>query len=214
LATIAKNEQDMIGGMLSSVGGLADEIIIGIDDKTTDDTAAIVQAAGGKTFSFTWSDDFAAARNLTLDRVTGDWVLVIDPDARLTLAGRFIIRDLLRRVEANPSFADGFMFLEAELDLKGKFQLVNRTSVRLFRNDAAIRYRGIVHEEPWVDGRDGKWQLAAGLASFEHYGYCPERMRQRGKHDLYVRLCEQRLMADPDDVYARNKLNEMLKVEA
>jgi hypothetical protein len=71
-----------------------------------------------------------------------------------------------------------------------------------------------VHEEPWVEGRLGKWQLAAGLASFEHYGYCPERMRQRGKHDLYVKLCQQRLETDPNDVYARNKLNEMLKVEA
>lgn len=212
LATVAFNEQEMIGGMLSSVAGLVDEVIIGIDSKTTDDTAAIVQAAGGKTFAFEWSDDFSAARNLTLDVVSGDWVLVMDPDARLTMAGRFIIQDVLKRVQADPSFADGFMFEEAELDLKGKVQLTNRTSVRLFRVAPDIRYRGIVHEEPWVEGRDGKWQLAAGLATFEHYGYCPERMRERGKHDLYVKLCQQRLEANPNDVYARNKLNEMLKV--
>jgi glycosyltransferase involved in cell wall biosynthesis len=214
LATIALNEQDLIGGMLSSVAGLVDDVVIGIDDKTTDDTAAIVEAAGGKTFLFRWSDDFAAARNLTLDRVTGDWVLVIDPDERLTLGGRFLVQDVLKRIpEADPSI-DGFCFECAQLDMDRKFQLKAKTSVRLFRCRSNIRYKGVVHEELWAGNDPLRHLMVAGLPAIEHFGYSPERWIGRGKHALYQRLLEKRVAENPADAYAYRKLVEESRMNA
>jgi hypothetical protein len=36
-------------------------------------------------FDFEWQDSFAKARNLTLERARGGWILVIDPDEKLLM---------------------------------------------------------------------------------------------------------------------------------
>lgn len=214
VCTIALNEQDLIGGMLHSVAGLADEVVIGIDGHTTDATADVVAEHGGRTFPFMWSDDFSAARNLSLDIATGDWVLVIDPDERLTEAGRLIVGDLLKRVSANPQVADGFSFLAAQCNMQGAVQVVAKTSVRLFRLDPALRYRGVVHEEVWVDHRPGRWLHVEGVPVIAHCGYSPERWVGRGKHELYLRLLERRVAEDPTDEYAQFKLAQTRAMDA
>src|SRR5437016_8674531 len=92
--TIAYNEHDFINDMLSSIINVVDEIIIGIDNRTWDDTDAIAHRYGARTVPFTWTDDSSYARNIILDYATFDWILSIDADERLTPEGTAAIRNI------------------------------------------------------------------------------------------------------------------------
>lgn len=79
LAMIVKDEEDCIKRCLDSVINLVDEIII-VDTGSTDKTVEICQSCNAQVFSYQWNNDFAAARNFGLDKVTRDWILWLDAD--------------------------------------------------------------------------------------------------------------------------------------
>ena len=71
-----KNEEQDVERVLASFRGAADEIVIGIDDTTTDRTEEIVNLYADKVFKFTWEKDFSKARNACIDCCTGDWIFM------------------------------------------------------------------------------------------------------------------------------------------
>ncbi len=90
LCMIVKDEAKNLPRALASVKDLADEIIV-LDTGSGDDTPMIAAAAGAKVNFLMWGDDFAIARNASLDQATQDWILVLDADETLTGAGRRLI---------------------------------------------------------------------------------------------------------------------------
>jgi glycosyltransferase involved in cell wall biosynthesis len=83
VAIIARDEQRHIGAALASVNGLADEVIVLLDSRTSDRTAAISREYGAQVIVEPWRG-FAAQRNRALDLCVGDWVLFLDADERVT----------------------------------------------------------------------------------------------------------------------------------
>ena len=83
LCMIVKDEAAKLPLCLASVKGLADEISV-IDTGSGDRTPTIAQDAGAKVNFQMWADDFAKARNASLDQATGDWILVLDADRKST----------------------------------------------------------------------------------------------------------------------------------
>jgi len=83
VAIIAKDEQRHIAAALASVAGLADEVIVLLDNRTTDRTAAISREHGAQVIVEHWRG-FAAQRNRALDLCIGDWVLFLDADERVS----------------------------------------------------------------------------------------------------------------------------------
>lgn len=71
-----KDEAADIERVLASFRGAADEIVIGIDDQTTDDTEEIVKLYADKIFTFTWEKSFCKARNHCIERCTSDWIFM------------------------------------------------------------------------------------------------------------------------------------------
>ena len=80
---IVKNEEKNLPRCLASVKNVVDEIVV-LDTGSTDRTPEIAQEFGAKVHYFEWCNDFAAARNVSLKYVTGDWVLVLDADEYLS----------------------------------------------------------------------------------------------------------------------------------
>jgi len=80
-AIFVKDEAHCIEIMLDSVLPYVDESYIMIDDRTTDDTKAIVEARGCKTKMFTF-ENFAKTKNCLLKWVNEktDWIIGIAPD--------------------------------------------------------------------------------------------------------------------------------------
>ena len=217
LCAIAYNEEALIEPLLRSVQGVADEVVLGIDSRTTDATERIALSYGAKVFRFDWRDDFAYARNLTLARAVGDWVLVLDADERLTTDGANIIRQIVAAASPEPpaDAVTGFVFLMAQCHQDSSMYAVTRSSGRLWRNRPEIRYQGIIHEEPlWTPApAETTWLSISGAIAIQHIGYDPDIWKQREKRDRNIRLLEQRIAANPDDEDARKRLALQLSTQ-
>ena len=82
LCLIARDEEVRLERCLESVRALVDELCV-LDTGSRDATRALAQRLGARTAAFEWCDDFAAARNASLELATGDWALVLDADEAL-----------------------------------------------------------------------------------------------------------------------------------
>jgi len=94
VAIIAGDEERHIGAALDSVAGLADEVLLLLDDRTRDRTGAIGQERGARVAIAPWRG-FPAQRNRALDLCTSEWVLFLDADERVTPELRAEIRAVL-----------------------------------------------------------------------------------------------------------------------
>jgi len=83
VAIIAKDEERHIGAALDSVARLAGEVLVLIDDRTRDRTAAICQERVARVAIEPWRN-FSAQRNRALDLCRGEWVLFLDADERVS----------------------------------------------------------------------------------------------------------------------------------
>ncbi len=76
---IVKDEAKILARCLESVKNAADEIVI-VDTGSTDGTADVARRYTDRIFSFPWTDDFAAARNFSFEKATGDYLMWLDAD--------------------------------------------------------------------------------------------------------------------------------------
>ncbi len=95
---ISKNEARNIGPCLDSVA-FADEIIV-LDSGSTDDTCSIARAKGAKVSQTSDWPGFGPQKNRALDLATGEWVLSIDADERVTPELAQAIRNELQNPRA------------------------------------------------------------------------------------------------------------------
>lgn len=99
VAIIAKDEERHIAAALDSVAGLADEVVVLLDDRTADATAAICRGRGARVFVEPWRG-FGGQRTRALALCRGAWVLFLDADERVTDELRAEIRAVGRLGEA------------------------------------------------------------------------------------------------------------------
>lgn len=102
-AIIARDEARHIGGCIDSLVGLADEVVVLLDDRTCDETAALCAERGARVLIEPWRG-FPAQRNRALEICRAPWVLFIDADERVESDLATEIRATL----AGPSACDGY----------------------------------------------------------------------------------------------------------
>src|SRR5450755_3538770 len=177
LCMIVKNEERFLDGALRSVAGVVDEICI-VDTGSTDGTHAIARAHGARVRDVAWNDDFAQARNAALAMATRNWIFVLDADERLDDASRAALAAIGRTAVGGRG--KWITCRNLTDDEKGSGAMSNAL-VRIFPNDAHIRYRNPIHE---FVARDG---CAAGLPAdrsaieIVHHGYLSAVVAERGK---------------------------------
>ena len=66
LCLIVRDEEAVLARALRSVRGVVDTIAV-VDTGSTDGTVALAERLGARVARFTWCDDFAAARNRSLE---------------------------------------------------------------------------------------------------------------------------------------------------
>ena len=74
-----KNEERNLKRVVSSVKGLADEVVV-VDMKSTDETLKLAKKLGCKVFSFDDVGYVEPARNYAVSKTLGEWVLILDAD--------------------------------------------------------------------------------------------------------------------------------------
>ncbi len=80
LCMTVANEAATLAKAVASVREVVDEVIIGVDTRSSDDTAAIARTLATDYFEYTESSppDFRRMRNRAMERVPTDWAIVLD----------------------------------------------------------------------------------------------------------------------------------------
>ncbi|MGQ9926294.1 MAG: glycosyltransferase family 2 protein [Chloroflexaceae bacterium] len=155
VAIIARDEERHIGDCLASVAGLANEVLVLLDARTTDCTAAIAAAHGATVIRAPWRG-FPAQRNQALALSRGPWVLFLDADERVTPK---LAAEIRATLQSPASPCHGYwiprrnFFFGQSLHGGGWYP---DHQLRLLRRDAAhYDERRHVHEYPRLAGPAG-----------------------------------------------------------
>ena len=173
---ITFNEADNIGDCLASIQPVSDEIIV-IDSGSTDDTVAIAQRYTDKITVTDWPG-FGPQKQRALDKASGDWVLSIDADERLT---PYLAREINHALAGKPG-ADAYK-LPWAVTLYGKrldFGRSGRAPLRLFRREGVRFSDALVHEKILLPSGRSTAIMRGRLTHYTHrdFGHALEKSAQ------------------------------------
>ncbi|MEW6667471.1 MAG: tetratricopeptide repeat protein [Thermodesulfobacteriota bacterium] len=210
LCMIVRDEAPLLPDCLKSVTGLVDEMIV-VDTGSRDGTPDIARSLGARVYSFSWNDDFSAARNESLRHATGAWILALDGDEVLDPADHSSIRALIAKGDGDAYRLVQMTYEDSSRDPQwtpvgetrsfamGCAGFIPTPIVRLFRNIPGVRFKGRVHELVEHDLlAQGRGILDAPIP-IHHYGRILGRERLLRKYDLYRRIGEAKLLDLPSD---------------
>jgi glycosyltransferase involved in cell wall biosynthesis len=166
LCMIVKDEEAMLPRCLAAVRDHVDELIV-VDTGSSDRTVEIAESFGARVLHHEWTGDFAAARNVSLEAATGDWLMYLDADEVLVDGDGAALRDLLGR-----TWREAFYLTETNHvgDLEDG-AAVAHNALRLFRNRPEYRFEGRVHEQFAHRLPNLPERLQHSAARIEHFGY-------------------------------------------
>jgi len=159
---ITHNEAADLPDCLATVSALADEIVV-VDQGSDDETCAIAQRAGARVIRRAF-DGFGPQKQAALDACTGEWVLSIDADERITPELGEEINAALERPAA-----DGYLIHRVVFYLGHRLRYGgtgNEWLLRLARRDVARFTPARVHERMIVQGN-----VARLSADLHHHTY-------------------------------------------
>ena len=151
--TLTGSNADIIGDALASVAGQVDRCLV-IDTGARDETIDVARRVAGEKLlvrEFPWKNDFAAARNFSLDAAAeagARWAMTVDTDERMIFDPGFDLRKELERSLAT-------VLLVRQDD--GSY-----AKERIVRLPAKVRWAGPTHEQ--LRGqRTGESEVLPGL---------------------------------------------------
>ncbi|MBC8204559.1 glycosyltransferase [bacterium] len=187
LCIIARDEEENLEKLLSSIQGIPDQIIVA-DTGSLDNTINIAGGYGAEVISITWEDDFSQARNLAQEKAAGRFILILDADERID---REDLESFKKR-------------------LRGKKKTVFKVKVsdertkevcyryRVFPNSPAFKFSGKVMEKLPVDLN--RFQIEEASFTISHTGYIEDSQFML-KCRRNLELIEKELKADIYDNY-------------
>ncbi|HEY8346562.1 MAG TPA: glycosyltransferase [Symbiobacteriaceae bacterium] len=198
LCMVVRDEERDLPRCLDSVRGLVDEIVI-VDTGSKDQTVAVARRYGAVVRQISWQNDFAAARNASLELATGDWVLVLDADEVLLPEETHVLPLLL----SDPGTEGYFLTVKNLLGSPADPQYQCDPVFRLFRRRPAYRFVGRVHEQilPVIQAVNPQAVVRHSPLTILHYGYLDEYVRAQNKRQRNIRLLEASLAARPGDPF-------------
>ncbi len=194
LAMIVKDEEDWLAGALESVQGLVDEMVV-VDTGSTDATVEIAERHGATVIFHPWHDDFSEARNVALDAVTSDWVLVLDADERLVRDDFPTVRTLIEQ-----PLSDAYNCRIISVAEQAE-NLTEAQVTRLFRSDPRIRWRHRVHEQLIPSLFENQFTLTKADVRILHHGYVAAMIESRNKVDRNRLMVEKMVAEQPNEPY-------------
>jgi len=186
LCMIVKNEEEFLPRCLESIKDLVDEVIV-VDTGSTDNTIEIAEKYGAKVYHHPWENDFSKHRNQSISYATGDWIFVLDGDEEVIQWDHQIDATLINREN------DSVYVKVENIYGKGEGEAWHN-SIRLFRNNQKIFYRGRVHNE-----LVGYEQIAPAAVVIYHRGYCLDPGKEEAKYCRTKALLEREIEKDPDN---------------
>ncbi len=141
VCTIVRDEEPLIEGYIHAVQKFAQELVV-VDTGSRDLTVERAEKLGVKVSHFAWNNNFADARNFSIQQATQPWILVMDPDEYLPEDSISGLERLLQKgyhayqVVVRNRYPIPMMTLSLDVP-----------ALRLFRRSKEIFFEGRVHED-------------------------------------------------------------------
>ncbi len=215
---IVKNEEQFLPHSLSSISGLADELIIA-DTGSTDSTREIAKHFGAKLVEIPWEHNFSKARNIALSHATTDWIFILDADEVISQADHTIIKDaicnytvagfqILTKNYTNHTSQSHFIPTPYDEYAKQFAGYVPSIKTRLFQNYQGYHFEGVVHEIVDNTITRSSGILRPLLINIHHYGEqknsslsslsnSNHTLNESSKLQYHEKLNELKIMEDP-----------------
>lgn len=201
LCMIVKDEEENLPRCLASIQGVVDEIIV-VDTGSSDRTVEIARSFGARVFYHPWSGNFSEARNISLEKARGRWILVLDADEELVKEDGPKLRALIEDTDK-----DGFLLRETNyIGEKAGLEAVLNPAFRLFRNHPKYRFRGAVHEQILSAVQENGGQIEAAPIRLNHYGYLNQVTIDKNKIQRNLEIILRAVEKNPKDSFMRFNL--------
>lgn len=206
-AIVKDGEADVVR-MLRSIEPYVDEVVIGVDNTTTDETWNIiadfeVACRNAKrspalevnlvSIPSPLKIGFDAARNRVIKKATKHWIMWADADEQLVQGQR--VTKYLRQ-----NGWQGYGIPQHHFSVEPLGVLSTDFPVRLFRRNDEVQFRGVVHEHPEnINKPDDGVGFAYVLHElhFSHNGYSTENVRRK-RFERNIPLMARDREANPD----------------
>ena len=201
LCMIVKNEENNLKKCLESIKKYVSEIII-IDTGSVDKTKEIAREYSNKIYDFKWCNNFAKARNFSLEKASNDWVLVLDADEVIT---EFNISINMESFKNNEKLVGRIKRINIIEDEKGNKKYIERVN-RLF-NKKYYNYQGIIHEQ--VVAKSGLEYKTINIDIIaDHIGYMQEIIKNTEKLKRNLELLQESIKINDNDPYLYYQLGK------
>ncbi len=162
LSMIVKDEPvDRIAMLVDFLRPVVSEFVIADTGSIdADKDIPLYQSWGVKTLAIEWRNDFAWARNNTLDYLTTDWVLHLDADELPTID----MMNSIRRVDesCDPQTMGWLYFTRNFWGGEHGIEVEAHWHCRLFRRSAGRWYKPL-HEQVSLNGREEAFTRGTGV---------------------------------------------------
>ncbi len=217
LCMIVKNEEKNLARCLKSVRDVVDEMIV-VDTGSTDKTMDIARSFGARIFEFPWTGDFSAARNVSLEKATGDWIFVLDADEVISARDFDELRALIRKSSSSPAAYSiftrnytrnvsviGWSPNSGQCPEEAGAGWATSAKVRLFTRRKDVFFSNPVHEMVEDSLRKAKIPFHPCKIVVHHYGKL-DLIRDSQKGEDYYLLGKMKYESDPTNVKYINEL--------
>ena len=218
LCMIIKDEEKYLARCLANVKPIIDEMIL-VDTGSTDRSKDIGITFGAKVYDYEWENDFAEARNYSISKASGEWILILDGDEVISPLDHTNFSKILKKTPRGP--------IAYSIITRNYNKLANivgwvpndgtypeeeaaigwlpSEKVRLFYGKDQIWFEGPVHElvEP-VLRRNGIEITRCGIP-VHHYGRLDKEKLDR-KGEIYFDIGQRKLSAMGNDLNALREL--------
>ena len=196
VAMLVSKERELLERILLPVMKFADEVVLVFTGEHGENLFAIdfVMACTDfdprvSCYEYEWEDDFAKARNFSLSKCSGKYVMTLDPD--LIISDKVVENILGMKRHLDP--AQMTVYLGRYENIMSDGRVLNHTGIRCFplREDVRFRYR--VHEDVSEDVERLGMKKVAVPVWMSHIAPANEELeRKRGYyHSLLIKDMEE-----------------------
>ncbi|HRP01767.1 MAG TPA: glycosyltransferase [Candidatus Kapabacteria bacterium] len=201
VSMIVKNESANIRNTLESIKLIADEIII-VDTGSEDDTIDICKEYTDKIYNMDWRDDFSYARNYSLDKCNGNWVLYIDADEVLSQRSIELLSNNLKNIDDEIGLLICKVINYGMDNVGEKIEYVGQYP-RIFRNLGfpLVHFFGRIHEQIGPSLLNYNFQMRNTDIEIIHNGYLIPNEEMQKKVQRNLQILANHIQEDSSNAY-------------
>lgn len=198
---IVKNEEKILEKSLKSISKYNFDIVI-VDTGSTDKTKEVALKYTKNVFDYKWCNDFAKARNFSISKAKGDYILVIDADE---IIESIDVNSVKKLIKENSNKVGRILRINEYSRNGERFTYKERVN-RLFKKDK-FQYNGRIHEQV-IEINNKNYDTYNVPIILNHYGYEKDEINRKNKISRNINLLKDELKENGNDPYILYQLGK------